>query len=37
VAANVANRLDALTGAPPVYKVQDARSGYARNSAAISH
>ena len=34
VAANVSSRLDALTGAPAVYKVSDARSGYARHSAS---
>jgi flagellar biosynthesis/type III secretory pathway chaperone len=32
VAANVSARLDALTGAPALYKLPDARSGYARNS-----
>ena len=37
VAANVSSRLDALTGAPTTYKVSDARSGYARQSAATSH
>lgn len=34
VAANVSARLDALTGAPAVYKLQDARAGYTRFSAA---
>ena len=34
VAANVSARLDALTGAPAVYKLQDARAGYAHYSAA---
>ena len=34
VAANVSARLDALTGAPAVYKLQDARTGYGRFSAA---
>ncbi|OYW44830.1 MAG: flagellar protein FlgN [Sphingomonadales bacterium 32-68-7] len=30
VAANVSSRLDALTGAPGVYKLAGARAGYAR-------
>lgn len=30
VAANVSSRLDALTGAPGVYKLNGARAGYAR-------
>jgi len=34
VAANVSARLDALTGAPALYKLPDARSGYARHGAA---
>jgi hypothetical protein len=36
VASNVSARLDALTGAPAVYKLPDARAGYARQSAATS-
>ena len=34
VAANVSARLDALTGAPALYKLPDARAGYARHGAA---
>lgn len=34
VAANVTARLDALTGAPTVYKLPHARAGYSRHSAA---
>ena len=34
VAANVSSRLDALTGAPAVYKLNGARAGYARYSTA---
>lgn len=34
VAANVSARLDALTGAPALYKLPDARGGYARHGAA---
>ena len=34
VAANISARLDALTGAPGLYKLPDARAGYARNGAA---
>lgn len=37
VAANVSSRLDALTGAPAVYKLPDARAGYTRHSAAPSY
>lgn len=33
VAANVSARLDALTGAPTIYKLPEARAGYARHSA----
>jgi flagellar biosynthesis/type III secretory pathway chaperone len=33
VAANVSARLDALTGAAAIYKLPDARGGYARHSA----
>lgn len=34
LAANVASRLDSLTGAPTLYKLHDARAGYAHHSAA---
>lgn len=34
VAANVSSRLDALSGGSNVYKLNAARSGYARHSAA---
>ncbi len=34
IAANVASRLDAMTGAPALYKLQDVRAGYAHHSAA---
>jgi len=34
VAANVSARLDALTGAPTIYKLPDARAGYARHGVA---
>lgn len=34
VAANVSARLDALTGAPTIYKLPDARTGYSRHSAS---
>lgn len=33
VAANVSSRLDALTGAPAVYKLPNVRAGYARHNA----
>jgi flagellar biosynthesis/type III secretory pathway chaperone len=34
IAANVSSRLDAMTGAPALYKLQDVRAGYAHHSAA---
>jgi len=37
VAANVSARLDALTGAPAVYKLPNVRAGYARTSIATAH